>query len=563
MASNLGDQLGAGEPVKGERRPIEVKFEGLLEAAPDAILVVDADGVIHVANRQAEVLFGYQRSELVNRRIEMLVPDRVRDAHPTFRAGYFASPVARPMGAGLTLSARRKDGSEFPVDISLSSLDTEDGRLVSAAVRDVTERIRIEAERAELENRLKQAQHNEERARLEAQLHQAQRMESVGQLAGGIAHDFNNLLAGIMNYTALIAMGLREVAQERDMGEVPALLTALADVEEVTKVTKRAAALTHQLLIFSRREVVEPDVLDLNACVLELEKLLVRTIGENIDLRTTLAGELPNVKADRAQVDQVLMNLAVNARDAMPVGGMLEIATATDVLDDNQAARLGLSAGDYVRLSVSDSGSGMTREVRSRAFEPFFTTKPSGSGTGLGLATVYGIVTQADGNVTIYSEPGLGTSVRVYLPVTVEEPVRRVRHKEVAPPGRRETVLLVEDEDIVRDPVRRMLARQGYTVLAAADPDEAMGVARAHPGHIDLLLTDVVMPKRSGSDLAGELRSWSPDTKVLFMSGYSQSVTVEGGVLEPGVNLIEKPFSVDSLLGRLRDLLDTPPAPVR
>ncbi|MDQ1698449.1 MAG: hypothetical protein QOG34_312, partial [Frankiaceae bacterium] len=293
-----------------DRKRGEAKFQALLEAAPDAIIAVDSAGVIQLANRQAEVLFGYSREELVGSALDLLVPDRVRPVHPNHRAKYFASPTARPMGAGLQLAARRKDGTEFPVDISLSAMDTEDGVLVSTAVRDITDRKRAEAEQAELQRQLQKAQRDEERAVLEAQLHQAQRLESVGQLAGGIAHDFNNLLAGIMNYATLVADGVREKAGQLQLVADEDFRVIATDADEIIKVARRAADLTHQLLIFSRREVVQPEVLDLNSVVDEMERLLARTIGERIDLATLLAAGLPSILADRGQIEQVLMNLA-------------------------------------------------------------------------------------------------------------------------------------------------------------------------------------------------------------------------------------------------------------
>ncbi len=399
---------------------------------------------------------------------------------------------------------------------------------------------------------------DEERAKLEAQLHQAQRLESIGHLAGGVAHDFNNLLAGIMNYACLVSESLEDEMERHGLSEDEAFVTMARDVEEITNVATRAAALTHQLLIFSRRKVVQPEVLDLNAVVGDMEELLRRTIGENVDhLRTVLAPDLPLIKADRGQIDQVVMNLAVNARDAMPGGGELKIETAPFDVDEDYARIRAINPGTYVRLSVSDTGTGMSEDVAARAFEPFFTTKPTGAGTGLGLATVYGIVAQAGGDVAICSEPGLGTTVRVNLPATSDATARpRDAKPDVLRRAKGETVLLVEDEEIVREPARRMLARHGYTVLAAGNADDALAIVRDHPGRIDLLLTDVVMPGRSGKELSVAVVEHLSTTKVLFMSGYSQDVIVHQGMLEDGVSLIEKPFSADDLLRKVRDVLD-------
>jgi hypothetical protein len=401
-------------------RAIGVSTEQLLDSAPDGVVVVDGDGVIRLVNRQAEVLFGYRRDELVGRPMELLVPDRAKAVHRAHRAGYLVSPTPRPMGAGLKLSARRHDGSEFPVDISLSSITTGEGVLVFAAIRDTTELVRVEEERSRLEAQLHEAQREEERAHLEAQLHQSQRLESVGQLAGGIAHDFNNLLAGIMNYAALVADEIRHQIEGRGLGDDEAFLTMARDVEEITKVAKRAAALTHQLLIFSRREVVNPEVLDLNAIVADMEKLFRRTIGEDIHLSTLLAADLPRIRADRGQIEQVLMNLVVNARGAMPTGGRIAIETASFEVDREYASMHAVEPGSYLRLSVSDTGTGMPREVLERAFEPFFTTKPQG--TGLGLSIARQITEEHGGELAWGNGPAGGAVFTIRLPV--KRPIR-------------------------------------------------------------------------------------------------------------------------------------------
>jgi len=538
--------------------PISASTEQLLDSAPDGVVVVDAHGLIRLVNRQAELMFGYDRRELLGQVLEILVPDTLKAVHPRHRAEYFSHPIARPMGALLNLTARRKDGGEFPVSISLSSVETDDGLLVSAAVRDITERLRIEAERARLEGRIVEAEHDEERALLEAQLHQAQRLESIGQLAGGVAHDFNNLLAGIMNYAELVAVSLREVSARHGLSDDEAFVTLGQDVKEITAVARRAAALTRQLLIFSRREVVRPEVLDLHAVIGDMEKLLRTTIGDNVELRTTFATDLPHINADRGQIEQVLMNLAVNARDAMPAGGTLEITTTTFDADEHYSAFHPIPPGTFVQMTVTDTGVGMSSEICDRVFEPFFTTKSKGEGSGLGLATVYGIATQAGGDVSIYSEPELGTTVRVLFPMATDETRRRPQATDDQTPtaANDETILLVEDEQIVREPTRRMLLSRGYTVLAAANADDALAIVREHSGEIHLLLTDVVMPGRSGKELStivGELR---PATRTLFMSGYGHDLIVDQGVLEEGVHLIEKPFSAVNLFRCVREVLD-------
>jgi hypothetical protein len=535
-----------------------VKFQAIFEEAPDALVVIDAGGLIHLVNRLAESLFGYSRQEMVGRPVDMLVSDRVRSEYPFHQASYLTRPRSLPNGAGLEVVARHKDGRDFPAGVSLSSWETEDGGLVSVSVRDITDRKRVEmekVERGQVQVRLVEVERDEERAMLEAQLQQAQRLESIGQLAGGVAHDFNNLLAGIMNYAGLVSANLRVEMERRGLSDDQVFVRLAQDVGEITGVAKRAAALTRQLLTFSRRTVVQPEVLDLNSVAAEMEKLLRTTLGESVTLRMVFASDLPLIKADRGQIDQVFMNLAVNARDAMPTGGELQIETALSEIDEDNARIHAINPGTYVQLMVSDSGTGMSREVAGRSFEPFFSTK--GEGSGLGLATVYGIVRQAGGDIVIDSKLGSGTAVRINLPATNDAMARpRDAMADVRLSTKGETVLIVEDEEIVREPARRMLAMHGYTVLAAANADAALAILADHPAKIDLLLTDVVMPGRSGKELSVEVLEHRPATKVLFMSGYSHHVIAPQGVLKDGVSLLEKPFSSEDLLAKIRDVLD-------
>ena len=358
------------------------RYEQFLEFAPDAIVGIGRDGRVVLANAQTETVFGYTREELLGQPVELLIPERFHAAHPHHRDGYFADPRTRRMGAGLEVFGRRKDGSEFPVEISLSGVETEDGLLVAAAIRDVSDRVNAATGK-------------------ERQLNELRRLESVGQLAGGVAHDFNNILGVILNYADFVADELAEGSPILD------------DVAEIKRAAERAVALTRQLLIFSRREGVRPEVLDLNLVVAELDGRLRQALGEHVELETRFAPELASVEADPGRVEQVLVSLAVNARDAMPMGGRLLIETANVELDDAFGE---VPAGAYVRLTVSDTGSGMTPEVAARAFEPFFSTKAKSEGTGLGLATVHGIVVEAGGKVGLYSDPGVGTTVKVHLP---------------------------------------------------------------------------------------------------------------------------------------------------
>ena len=480
---------------------------GLLQAAPDAILVTD-EGRIVLANERAEELSGWPRAELIGRPIEEL--------------------LRTPSTLGAATTVRRRDGTEIPVESSVAMVDTPHGRLVIAVVRDLTERLRAEEDKARL--------------RAEAHAHRSQRLESLGQLAGGIAHDFNNMLGVIVNYANF-------VIEEAESAE-PDIKMIATDARQVIRAGERGTDLTHQLLAFARREVVRPQVLDLNKVIADLAEGLRQTLGDTITLILRPGPHLPPVTCDPGQIEQLLVALATNARDAMPSGGNLVIDTGR--------------YGDQVRIRVSDSGKGMTPEVVERAFEPFFTTKNSGEGPGLGLATVYGIVTQADGDVTIASEPGLGTTVTVLLPAgdrvepgqaDVAEPAAEVERK--APTrGHGETLLVVEDEAALRDVAGRILSGAGYRVLSADGGPQALELAARHDGTIDLLVSDVVMPGMLGKELAERLTHVRPDTRVLYMSGYAQPVLHSKGTLDPGVELLEKPFTADDLLAAVRGRLD-------
>jgi signal transduction histidine kinase/CheY-like chemotaxis protein len=392
---------------------------------------------------------------------------------------------------------------------------------------------------------------DEERERLETQLRQAQKMEAVGQLAGGIAHDFNNILTSIGGNVEL-ALGQLQARGAADH-------RPLEELREVERSLARAAGLTRQLLAFGRRQVARPESLDLNQTVTAMEPMLRRLISESIVLQVIRGADLQCVRADANQVEQVVMNLVVNARDALPGGGTLTIETANVTLDADYVAQHGdVLPGPYVLLSVSDTGCGMDARTLERAFEPFFTTKPVGQGTGLGLATVYGIVKQSGGHVAAYSAPGHGSTFRVYLPAVdapaVPQPAAAPQC-EPAPTGV-ETVLVCEDDGVVRDLASRFLRSAGYTVLAAANGAEALRIAAANGRAVDLLVTDVVMPDMNGRQLADTLTAAMPNLAVLFVSGYTGSVIACHGVLDPGVEFLEKPFTRRELLRRVRDLLD-------
>lgn len=450
------------------------RFTRLLEAVPDAMVCVDADGRIAVINAQAERLFGYARDELIGQPVEILVPDQARKVHQLHRAGYLADPRPRPMGEGLELAARRRDGSTFPAEISLSAVEVGDGIVVAAAVRDVTER----------------------RLRLNGHTDQ-------GQVQPG---------------------------------------------------TERDGVPPHRRPAFARQEGLQPRALNLSDIVTRVEPLLLGTLGEHVEVITDLASDLPLVLVDPGRIEQVLVNLALNARDAMSGGGKLTIATTSAQISEPAATLIGLPSGPYVMLKVSDTGCGMPKHILNRVFEPFFSTKPEGEGTGLGLATVRGVITQAGGNVRIYSEPGMGTTLTAYLPVTAADTA--VAPVYAAPlAGSGQVVLVVEDEPTLRELTRRILADNGYQVTVAASGPEALVALTHRLDHIDVLLTDIVMPNMQGQELAAKILALRPGTRVVFMSGYTQSLLSAQGLLGPGHHLIEKPFSEATLLSKMHEVL--------
>jgi PAS domain S-box-containing protein len=491
---------------------------GLLQAAPDAILVMDGNRIVLVNDRAVE-LCGWARDELLGNNVDMLVAEEAR-LMPASRRARIEERRPGPAGA-VTTTIRRRDGAEVPVESSVSFVDTPQGQLAVAVLRDLSERALAEQETARL--------------RAEAHVHRSQRLESLGQLAGGVAHDFNNMLGVIVNYASFVI--------EEAESPSPDVAAIAADARQVVQAGKRGTDLTHQLLSFARREVVRPQVLDLNQVLSGVEEMLRRSIGEHISLIVRPDPGLPPVHCDPGQIEQVLVNLALNARDAMPGGGELVIDTSRH--------------DELVRLRVSDSGAGMAPEVAERAFEPFFTTKGSGAGTGLGLATVYGIVTQAGGEVSIASSAGVGTTVTVLLPASATSSDFSDKSDILPPaPGRGETLLVVEDEAALREVAGRILSGAGYHVITAECGPEALELAARHEGAIDLLLSDVVMPGMLGKELADRLVGVRPDTRVLYMSGYAQPVLHTQGTLDPGVALLEKPFTAHDLLAAVRKRLD-------
>ncbi|MGD0350762.1 MAG: response regulator [Verrucomicrobiota bacterium] len=380
----------------------------------------------------------------------------------------------------------------------------------------------------------------------EEQLRQVQKIEAVGRLAAGVAHDFNNILTAIMGHSELL---LRQLDADDPRRK---------NAEQIEKVAHLAAGLTRQLLIFSRKQVIEPRVLNLNAVILDIKKMFRRLIGEDIEFCTLLDPAAGHIKADPGQIEQVIMNLAVNARDAMPNGGKLTVTTANTTLDKNHLKNFpDMGAGDYVMLAIADTGTGMSEEVKAHLFEPFFTTKPSGKGTGLGLATCFGIVKQNTGHIDVQSELGSGTTFKIYFPQVQSalEPAR-VRNLPTEVAGGNETVLLVEDEPVVRELAVATLREKGYTVVEAVNGEEGLRLARQHDGKIDLVLTDVVMPVMGGKEMADALRTSHPDTKVLFTSGYTEDALGHHGVLRPGILFLPKPYMTATLARKVREILD-------
>ena len=516
---SLGPATARHERAERALRDANEHLAAVIQSSPLAIYTLDPTSTVRTWNRAAEALYGWQAEEVIGRPLPTVAQDM--EDHLRMRDRALRGEAVR----GVEVTRRRKDGASINISLSVAPLHDAAGR--------VTGILSIAADLTEMRQ-------------LEVQYRQAQKMEAVGRLAGGIAHDFNNLLTAIIGTTSLVLedMGLESRAR--------------LDIQEIEKAAKRAAGLTRQLLIFSRQQVLEPRALDLNALVANLEKMLHRLIGADIELRTKQAAALGAVRADPGQLEQAIVNLVVNARDAMPQGGRLTIETADVELDRSYVAgHVPTQPGPYVLLAISDTGVGMDGATKARLFEPFFTTKEPGRGTGLGLATVYGIVKQSGGYIWAYSELGHGTTFKIYLPRVAETPVPPESTTGTPIPVRgSETVLVVEDQEEVRQLTKRVLEARGYAVLAARNGAEALEIVARHPTRIHLMITDVVMPGMNGRELAELACARRSDLKVLYVSGYTGEAVLQHRLLEPGVAFLQKPFTPDALARKTREVLD-------
>ncbi len=662
MASMDYSSSDAGKDTQSNLKAVAQTLlsHSILEAIPDAVAAVNQQGVSVQINSQTETLFGYTRDELIGQSVEMLVPDRQRGQHHHHREKFHSQPKIRRMGSGLDLCGRRRDGSEFPVEISLSPVATGNGPIVLSVIRDISDRKRIEDELRHVNEELERRKSRELRdsqnrlalivdssqdaiiaknldgiitqwnqgaeqmygytamemigqnisvlsppdrpdeipeilrkirqgekvnyfesiritkdgrrlnvsisvspiydqegnvvgasaigrnitsqKKVEEQLRQSQKMEAVGRLAGGVAHDFNNLLGIVTACTELLRSRVDDAAQEY--------------IDNIREAANRGAALTRQLLAFSRRQPLQPQMIDLNAKLRDLSKLLKPLMGDDVEIFLPSKASTAVVEADPGQLDQIVLNLAVNARDAMPHGGKFIIDTGVFDIDETFSVEHSMSPGRYVMLAISDNGIGMDESTRVRIFEPFFTTKELGKGSGLGLATVYGIVKQSGGHIWVYSEPGQGTTFKIYLPSAEDKIGRDVEDQPESLPRKRAgvTILLAEDDGMMRKLTRKILEEHGYKVLDATNGEAALEVISRHPSPIDLTLTDVAMKGMNGPDLVLRLMDSHPEMKVIYMSGYTGDLIAHQG-LQTGIPLLEKPFTRAALLKTVDDAL--------
>jgi PAS domain S-box-containing protein len=534
LARDFNRLIATAGAELAEREQAEAQARGMLDASLDGVIAMDDQGFIVEWNERAATTFGWSREEAVGTRLAtLIIPERYRARHVEGLARYLRTGEGPVLGKRIELEALARDGHELPVELSIAPMPTSSGQMFSASVRDLTERRASE----------------QVRDTLEARLRQSERLESVGRLVGGIAHDFNNLLAIVLNYSDFIARRLPPGDPNQD------------DLLQIRAAGERATRLTRQLLTFARRGPVHPEDLSLNVLIEQISDLLRRSMTESITIDLRLAEELSPIYADHGQLEQLLLNLVVNAGDAMPTGGRLVIATTNIEFDaDSAGQQPDLRPGRYVQLTVTDTGVGMTQDVLDRAFEPFFTTKAKGKGTGLGLATTYGVVQQAAGRISLYSEVGKGTTVHVLLPASTaaKQPVPARAAPRARPDRERGMILVVEDEDRVREAAARILAAAGYDVVQSDRPDAALTLMGDPTRSLDLLLTDMVMPGMSGRELARRLREQRPGLRVIFMTGYSEELMQHEAGL-PDDTVVHKPFTREPLLSAVSTALGTGP----
>jgi PAS domain S-box-containing protein len=497
------------------------RLAAIVDSTDDAIISKSIDGVIETWNAGAERLYGYTAEEVIGRPMSALLPKSLLEEDQLI-----LSKIRRGERVQNFETTRiHKEGRPLQVSLTISPLRNASGEVVgiSHVARNISET-----------------------KQLRDKLQVTQKMEALGRLAGGVAHDFNNLLTVITGYSALLHACLKDDDAGSEM------------LAEIAGAAERAADLTRQLLVFSRRRPARLEPLDLNEAIVKTLGMLRRLIGEDIDIKTQLDPYLGRIRADAGQISQVLTNLAANARDAMPRGGTITIQTGNWVIErDEYHEELGFEPGRYVRLLFTDTGQGMDARTRARLFEPFFTTKEVGKGTGLGLATVYGIVKQSGGQISVYSDPGRGTTFAIYLPFTESGESELLHETHAQPSGGRETILLVEDEPSVRKLAHSVLKANGYDALVAGNAEEALSKAHAHEGSIDLILTDIVMPGMDGQALAAQLSSERPGIHMVFMSGYSDHAILERVLSMPGSAFLQKPFTPSELLEKIRGALDS------
>lgn len=513
--------ITARKEAENAIREGENKLHAITSTATDAIILIDEKENVSYWNPAAEKMFGYEVEEMMGRNLEIIIPEKYREAHKKGFAGFVETGYGPMIGRIYEVSAIRKDGTEFPIELSISGLKLKDKWHSAGVVRDITGR-----------------------KNLETQLRQAQKMEAIGTLAGGIAHDFNNILTAIIGFGSMLSM---KMAKSDPL---------LHEVNEILAAADRAATLTQSLLAFSRKSPIETRPFSLNVIITKVEKLLLRLLREDIEFKSDLAAEELTIMADPTQIEQVLINLVTNARDAMPKGGQLRVSTSVVELDRDFIQLHGYGTpGRYACLVCSDKGSGMDKETLQRVFEPFFTTKETGKGTGLGLAIVYGIVQQHRGYINCYSEPGQGTTFRIYLPLTPTRPEAERKVPETPQKGGEEFILVAEDDTAARGLFKQVLETYGYKVVEAVDGEDAIEKYREKKDDIKLAVLDVIMPKKNGREVREKLLEMNPGMKCLFTSGYSADI-FEANELST-MHFLPKPIIPSALLKKIREMLDS------